>query len=177
MISLHCSNHIERVLNTSGILPEGYSMRLAEMEDCRQIWKMANLPEVRAASFSTSLIPFKTHAEWFRKKLADDNTLFLVLINSYNVLAGQIRFELKNSEWLVSVSLKKDFCGKGLGSAMIKNASNALFSLREDVNEISAYIKKDNLASINSFKNAGYRYVSDVSINSPNDALLMVKQI
>ena len=156
-------------------MSKGYSLRPAEIEDCRPVWEMANSPEIRAVSFSSGHIPYEAHEKWFREKLSDKNTVFLVLrTDGTEVIAGQIRFELKNQEWRISVSLKKDFRGKGLGSEMIKRGSAQLFALRKDAYKISAYIKKDNSASIRSFEKAGYENAGFTTINEENDAVLMV---
>jgi UDP-2,4-diacetamido-2,4,6-trideoxy-beta-L-altropyranose hydrolase len=37
------------------------TLKRATQEDCRLIWKWANDPDVRAASFSSKPIPYDTH--------------------------------------------------------------------------------------------------------------------
>ena len=145
---------------------KGHKLRLRAVkeEDCKLLWELANDPEVRAASFSSKLIPWEEHVNWFRSKQSDTSCLFLLALNEIDEPIGQVRFDLDGSRAVVSVSLRKEFRGKGYGSELIKIASQRLFET-SDVNSIVAYVKLANKASVHAFVNAGFKQKGLVMIH------------
>ena len=74
---------------------------------------------VRAQSFSSEVIPYETHCNWFKQKLVDAKSTLLI-IEIDEVPAGIVRFDEKEDGAVIGVSIDKDFRGKGLGSKFIK---------------------------------------------------------
>lgn len=149
-------------------------LRNATRDDCRFIWELANDPLVRAVSFSSDEIPWEDHQKWFNAKLHDSQCLFYIAEDSAGKMLGQMRFELKNEGWVISLSIVQTFRGKGVGADMIKAGSRKLFDSNPEINKIHAYIKNENIASIHVFEKSGYKEIGPASINNDNDAVLMI---
>ena len=162
---------IERIM--MHIKNENLWIREALLEDCRLIWKWTNDPVVRGMSFTSKPIPWDDHAAWFNKKLNDPSCKFYIAIDRNENLVGQVRFDLKDSEAIISVSLDKNFRGMGFGSSIIKLGSERYFQ-KNNVRLIHAYIKSDNTASINAFCKAGYKFHQKTVINKiPAEDMIM----
>ena len=137
-------------------------LRQASRKDCEMIWQWANDPEVRAVSFAPEPIEYDNHVKWFEARLSDaDCRMYIaddIAANRPPAPLGQIRFELKGREAVISISLDRKFRGQGHGGRIIALASRA-FLASSDAQTIHAYIKKDNPASLAAFKKAGFSLV------------------
>lgn len=94
-------------------------IRSARAEDVDLLYKWSNDELVRAQSFSSEVIPYETHCNWFKQKLVDAKSTLLI-IEIDEVPAGIVRFDEKEDGAVIGVSIDKDFRGKGLGSKFIK---------------------------------------------------------
>ena len=126
--------------------------------DAEFLWKLANDTEVRAVSFSTDAIKWEDHIKWLKSKLNSQSCLFYIAYNSENFPVGQVRYDITNNEAVISISLVKEFRGKGYGSTMIKVSVERLFKLTNVV-KIHAYIKPTNIASIFAFLKADFKTI------------------
>jgi RimJ/RimL family protein N-acetyltransferase len=144
-------------------------------DDCRLLWEWANEPAVREASFSSEPIPWKKHAKWFRTKLKDPLCLFFIALNEDCEPIGQVRYDIDDKEAVISVSLAKEIRGKGYGSQLIRLASERVLDSSE-VNEIHAYIKQENKASIHAFVKAGFQEFGTSTIHGRKAIKFTVKQ-
>ncbi len=135
---------------------EGFRLRRARIEDSYLLWKWANDPEVRAASFSTAPIPRETHVAWFAEKLAPDKSLLLIAEDEKAVPFGQIRFDFRqNGEADLNISLAKEKRGCGLAVPVIRAGVRELFASTQS-ERIHAFVKPQNVASVGAFEKAGF---------------------
>jgi RimJ/RimL family protein N-acetyltransferase len=112
-------------------------------------------------SFNSTQISWIDHVEWFTQKLSDENTMILIF-QSNNSNVGVVRIELKEKA-VIGISIATEFRGKKLASEMLIMACEVF--RKEKKNPIFAYIKKDNIASIKSFKKAGFTFRRETIIN------------
>lgn len=131
------------------------TLRRVRPDDSRLIWEWANDPEARAVSFSREPIPWESHQKWFAARLASPQCLFYLAAEENGAPVGQIRFDLSESEALLSVSLARDARGRGHGPALIIRGSEHCFS-DSSVPLIRAYVQPQNQASVRAFEKAGY---------------------
>jgi UDP-2,4-diacetamido-2,4,6-trideoxy-beta-L-altropyranose hydrolase len=131
------------------------SLRPAYKSDCELLWKWANEPEVRSVSFSPAHISWEHHVEWFNQKITDPGCTMYIALNERNRPVGQVRFEIEANEAVISVSLDRNFRGRGYGSALIGTACRELFT-SSNINSINAYVKPGNELSIRAFRKAGF---------------------
>jgi len=130
-------------------------LRLAKAEDCQMVFRWANDPEVRQASFSSEVVPWEAHVAWFRGQLQNDGNLYFVVETETGRPIGQVRFALTRGEATVSTSLDSTARAKGFGSAAIALASRHVME-QSGVKLIHAYIKPGNSLSQQAFARAGY---------------------
>jgi UDP-2,4-diacetamido-2,4,6-trideoxy-beta-L-altropyranose hydrolase len=131
------------------------TLRPAQEDDVRLIWEWANDGDIRAASFSSEPIPWRTHERWFTAILTDPQSLFYVVLDAHGTPVGQVRYRIEAREATISVSLAPGQRGRGYGSQMIRLASRRVFEATP-VNLIHAYIRPDNVASLRAFASAGF---------------------
>ena len=138
-------------------------IREVHEDDCKQLWEWANDAEVRAVSFSPEAIPWERHIEWFNSKLNNRACVLQIATNGGEIAAGQIRYDLDGDQAVVSISLDREFRGKGYGSPLIWRSAEELFDTTA-VTSVHAYVKPTNEASVRAFEKAGYQQLERTSI-------------
>ena len=142
----------------------------ARRDHCELIWRWANDPVVRAASFSSARIPWEAHVEWFEEKLRDANCIMFVALDGLDAPAGQVRFDFRGElEAVINLSISSNHRGRGFGSRLISSAVERLFHSTA-VQTVHAYIKTNNQASVLSFERAGFEKLS-AEVFKGNEAL------
>jgi RimJ/RimL family protein N-acetyltransferase len=132
---------------------EAVRLRPAGQGDCRSIWEWRNAADVRAASLSSELIPLESHERWYEAALARPTTRIFVIVSG-GADVGYVRFDLDGDEAEISIALAREARGRGLGSAAISAASDAM--LREGSRRIVARVKAGNASSVAAFRRAGF---------------------
>jgi RimJ/RimL family protein N-acetyltransferase len=142
-----------RVLHAMGVLPLGW--RPTEPGDKRRVWEWANDPVARRASFRSDPIAWETHDAWFDRRLQNPNGLFMIAMLG-DVPVGQARLDVCGQQGEISLCLRREFRGMGLGVEFIGSAGKAFFQARADARSITARVREDNAVSQRSFERAGY---------------------
>jgi UDP-2,4-diacetamido-2,4,6-trideoxy-beta-L-altropyranose hydrolase len=141
----------------------GLRLRPAAPPDIEFLWRLANDPEVRMRSFSTEFIPWDHHIKWFNAKTGDPNCILLIGTTADGEALGPVRFDLENrDEAIISISISRDFRGRGYAAEMIKAACEYLFA-HSSVRTVRAYVKMGNVSSMRSFTRAWFRQVGDTA--------------
>ena len=130
-------------------------LRPAVIGDCRRLWEWRNEGATREASFHTESIPFEAHEAWFSRKLNDPYTRIFIATDAGGRELGYARFDIKQGEAEISVSLDRGERGKGYGIDVIRRGSDQLLKT-EPVQRIIAHIKTSNPASRTAFERAGF---------------------
>jgi UDP-2,4-diacetamido-2,4,6-trideoxy-beta-L-altropyranose hydrolase len=151
----------------------GLRLRKARENDCRLLWEWRNDPAVRAVSFFSEPIPWKNHIEWFRSKLNDPGCILYIATNSDGIPIGQIRYEIKGREAIVSISIEKNSRGKSYGSTLLELSAHEVFGTSQ-ITTIHAYVKEKNESSIRVFEKAGYRHIGAAKIKEQNAVHLIL---
>ena len=136
-------------------MEQTFLLRLATTSDCKTVWEWANDPVTRNASFSSEIIPWENHVNWFNIKLMDKNCLFYIIEDKNSTLIGQVRFQIEENHAIVSVSLAIESRGKGFASPILQISSKKVFE-NTAVKTIRAYIKPTNTSSIQAFVKANF---------------------
>jgi UDP-2,4-diacetamido-2,4,6-trideoxy-beta-L-altropyranose hydrolase len=150
----------ERV--ASAMTAASLNLRRVRAEDCELLFAWANDPEVRASSFSSEVIPWERHQEWFSEKMADQNALLYVVMGPNDGPIGQVRYDIEGRRALVSISLGAGFQGKGYGGKCLTLAAEELFQ-STSATLIDAYVKPTNESSLRMFLTAGFQRQPDAS--------------
>jgi len=152
-----------RVIN--GMLVGQVKLRKVQESDCELLWKWANDPETRAASFSSAPIPWEDHTRWFNSKLNSANCMMYIAIMNDVIPLGQIRYDIKQENAVISISIDSKFRSKGYGAILIREALKRLFN-ESDVRRVHAYVKQDNNSSASVFTKAGFKKLELTTIHS-----------
>ncbi len=127
--------------------------------DVKLIYDWNNDEVTRANSYNQNKIEYTDHLQWFENKVKDE-TVFFTMFNFENVPAGCVRIESRNLENIIGITIAPDSRGKRLATSILKKACKNYFEEKAQKN-ISAYIKKSNVASLKSFVNAGFKCIDE----------------
>ena len=131
-------------------------LRPADPDDERLLWEWVNDPLVRSSALQSGSIEWESHRLWFRRRLDDPDCLILIAEIPDCIPVGQVRFEWNSDgEAVVGISVDEKFRGLGFGSKILAMGVQTLFNLTNALNA-NAYIKTDNIGSINTFTRAGF---------------------
>ncbi|WP_354634705.1 UDP-2,4-diacetamido-2,4,6-trideoxy-beta-L-altropyranose hydrolase [Planktothricoides raciborskii] len=150
-------------------------LRPVREEDCELIWHWTNDPLIRSVSFSSEYIPWTDHVQWFTSKLGDRNCVFYIAFNQENVPIGQVRYEINNKEATISLAVAEAFRGRGYGSRIILLSCQKL-GKDAAIKKINAYVKPNNLASINVFFKCGFQNTGETIVKG-QPALHLIKNL
>lgn len=151
-------------------------LRFAEVSDVDLYYDWANDEVVRQNSYNSAEINYEQHVNWFTNKLNSKECFFYLFMNQKNFPIGQVRIDKSNTETIIGISIDKKFRGKGLGIEMLNKSCNDYF-IKFPKEEIIAYIKEENTASINQFTKAGFVKKENVLVSGCNSYRFIKKQI
>ena len=135
------------------------NLRSAGEEDARLLWGWANDPVVRESAFDVRPIAWDTHVEWLGRRLADERAHIYIACDRDDSPLGQVRFEGDNDVVEISLSVAREFRGRGWGPALIDAGVRRLFA-DTAVRTIYARVKKVNGASRSAFHDAAFTEVA-----------------
>jgi UDP-2,4-diacetamido-2,4,6-trideoxy-beta-L-altropyranose hydrolase len=131
------------------------TLRRVRAEDRDLLFRWANDPEARRASFSLRAIPWDEHVRWWEAKLADPTFVSYVAAAGGEPL-GTVRFQGEAATAVMSVTVDVAWRGRGYGGALIRAACLAYLGA-SSTESILAFVKEDNVASRQAFLAAGFR--------------------
>jgi UDP-2,4-diacetamido-2,4,6-trideoxy-beta-L-altropyranose hydrolase len=135
------------------------SLRDAAAQDEALILTWANDPEARRRGFQTKPISPREHHAWFTKRLANpQDCVFLIAQSPAGTPVGQVRFDRTDDAWTISYALDAAFRGWKLARPMLEAAIAALRA-REPAARLDAWVKADNVASLQTFRGMGFAEV------------------
>ena len=149
------------------------SMRVATRSDVDIYYEWANDELVRQYSFQQNEIQYDNHVNWFASKIENPHFLFLMFFNQDKSAIGQVRINKCEEEIIIGISVDKNYRGLGYSFKMLKLACQYYFKNYFE-NEIFAYIKLENAASIATFKKAGFLQVQFVLVNNIESVKLKI---
>lgn len=139
--------------------------RLANENDVDLYYHWANDPETRKNSFTPNKIDYTNHVKWFLSNIKSPLCKMYLFFDQTNVPVGQVRIDKNENKVTIGVSVDKAQRGNSYSSIMIEIAcENYLTKHKNEI--ITAYIKKENIASYKSFKKAGFVNDELVTINN-----------
>ncbi len=142
---------------------DSLGLRPAETGDVLRLYKWANDPATRAASFSSAPIAWEAHQRWFAERLADPSSRLFILSDG-ETPAAIARFSIEHQEATISVLVAPGRRGSGLGAPVILRASHECFRA-SGVQRIVAFIRPENAASRSVFVRAGYHPVGSATVS------------
>jgi len=130
--------------------------------DCKLLWRWANDPTARAASFDPRPIAWGEHVAWFRARRSDGHSRIYVIEDSGQPV-GVVRFALEGpGEAVVSINIAPAARGRGIGPDALRQACALVFE-EDAVSAVTAYIKPENAASLRAFEQAGFAHTGSTA--------------
>ena len=126
-------------------------LREAVMEDMMLLFCWANDPVVRQSSFCADEIALAAHRKWFENAMLDANMKIYILQRG-ELPVGQVRIELRDSEWHIGYSIDAAWRGKGYGRIVLQ----LLERMVSDGTLLLGEVKFNNIASQKVFEDLGY---------------------
>jgi len=142
------------------IIEEPIRLRSAGQEDMDDVLELTNEKIVRQNSLNTNKIDPHLHKKWYENQLKTKNIKFYIIYSAGNDFLGQVRFEIKNKDALVSVSFSKMIRGQGRATSVLAKAINKL-KKEENIENIVSYIKESNLPSLRIFEKFGFEFLEE----------------
>ena len=130
-------------------------LRLAQKTDAEFLFELRNDPDVRRSAFNEKPLVWKEHLIWLENKLSSQNTVILIA-EVDGAPAGQVRFDIERDGAIVDIALAQQARGRGLGTALLKQGIDHFIRTNFKIN-FTAYVKKENMASLECFKKAGFK--------------------
>ena len=149
-------NHVIKSININNI-----TLREVTDLDRELIWQWANDEETRKASYSQAHISWDEHIRWFNSVQRQKNHRFYIANNGSKKPVGQIRFALDGKDAIVSFSVSPESRRRGYAKEILITAAKKLFN-ETNIEQISAYVKSENMLSLRVFQKAGFRMMENV---------------
>jgi UDP-2,4-diacetamido-2,4,6-trideoxy-beta-L-altropyranose hydrolase len=131
------------------------SFRRATLKDAHSSWRWRDHPSTRRFSVDPAPVPWSTHERWWSNSIASEERILLVAASRGSDL-GILRYDLEGSTATVSIYLDPGLAGLGLGTVILREGTAWLAANAPSVDRIHAVILPENLASVRSFRAAGY---------------------
>jgi RimJ/RimL family protein N-acetyltransferase len=139
--------------------------RKVNSTDIDIIYNWSNDPEIRQLSYNSDSIIYEDHVRWFNARLLDTSTFFYLFFNEENETIGFVRIEKKDEEFIIGLLIDKKHRGKLYSPQMLVMAIDDFKSVHPS-EEVHAYIKSYNMASIKSFTKAGFTNPQEIIIHN-----------
>ena len=145
-------------------------VRRATLEDSNDIWLWRNDPVSRAMFINQNPVPWDCHHSWVTNALADSTRILLIAESQKKgEKIGVCRFDITTPGQTaeVAINLNPAFRGQGLAPTILTQAIDYFIKI-SGLHDLRAVIKAENIASIRSFKKAGFQQNSQ-----PNGSALV----
>jgi UDP-2,4-diacetamido-2,4,6-trideoxy-beta-L-altropyranose hydrolase len=144
-------------------------LRKAKLDNIDIYFNWANDSAVRENAIGTKAIPYKNHVEWFKNKLENEHTVMFILYENDEAV-GQIRFDYKDTYYLIDYSIDVSSRGQGYGSVIVKKGIEKLTSLISNQTgyKVKAVVKTSNRASAKVFINLNFMNTQQKQISGSN---------
>ena len=132
-----------------------FESRVTSIDDMGLYFLWANNRVVRSNAFSSGLILWGDHVDWFKMKLLDDSC-FMYVIEKDTEAIGQVRFDIENKKVVVGYSLDSRFRGKGYGVGVLQCAIYSVTRAMGRPFILQAQVKESNYPSLRVFQKLGF---------------------
>lgn len=131
-------------------------LRKVTTEDKLFLLNLANEEACRRNSISINYILEEEHEQWFKKKLASDDTDMYILVDENNNRIGQGRLDYNQNNVIISYSIIKEERGHGYGKELVSLLERK-YRKEKKAKTFFAIVKDENAASKSIFLSLGYR--------------------
>ncbi|MDF1795470.1 MAG: GNAT family protein [Coxiellaceae bacterium] len=131
-------------------------LREVTLDDATLLYDWQSDPATRQYFFNTEAPSWASHHQWLKASLLSEQRILLLAYNT-NPL-GVLRYDFaKNGQAETSIYVDPEQHGRGYGSAILLAGKAWVRQKKHAINQLTAQIKPNNIASIKVFEKAGYR--------------------
>jgi RimJ/RimL family protein N-acetyltransferase len=141
-------------------------------KDAKLLFEWTNDPVTRENSFNTSPVKWNDHVLWLNKKL-NDPFCKMFIFHQNNQPVGVVRFDTDENT-IIGVTVAPTHRGMGIGAEIIKMGCLKFWEISHQ--DIMAYIKEGNLASLHAFEKAGFSFYKNDIYNNFACLILTAKK-
>jgi len=149
----------------NAVRKKNITLRNVTRLDRELIFRWANDRLIRKASYSQGAISWEEHIRWFAALEDKENCKFYIAENEKNKPVGQVRFAINKTEAIISLSVALEHRMSGYGHEILIQAAKKVFS-ETGIEKISAYIRSENKASLETFQKSGFRLEKETVANN-----------
>jgi UDP-2,4-diacetamido-2,4,6-trideoxy-beta-L-altropyranose hydrolase len=121
-------------------------IRKAKISDLMTYFQWANDPFVRKNAINQEQIKLSDHKVWFENRILSKD--YMYVLEHDGEPAGQVRFDIKNTDAIISYALGRNFRGKGLGKKILDLGIEAYEKeASSEISRLVGWVKLTNKAS------------------------------
>lgn len=130
-------------------------LRVADESDIDLIFQWANEPMVRKNSFSSRIITYEEHVQWYKKLLNNPcSRQYILICNEQPV--GQARITAEGDTAEIGYSICVGQRSHGYGKELLHLITEQAWKDFPEISRVIGKIKPENTASLKAFADAGY---------------------
>lgn len=133
------------------------SLKKVRFSDIEFLWYLRNQPDVYQYIFTPKPVSWEEHVNWIIPIILSLAPKTLYVITFDKIPVGQLRFDYNQDAAKISISLLKEFRGKGIASKALKEAITIIRKERR-IKTLIAEIHKKNNVSTALFERLGFIY-------------------
>ena len=131
-------------------------IRSAEENDSKDIFDWGNDELTRQMSHTSEIIEWENHSIWYSNSLKSENRILLICEDNHNQKIAVIRFDISESNAIVSINLNPNQRGKGLAKSCLIGSIDFFSKEYIGIKNLIAEIKEENVASQKTFLGIGF---------------------
>ena len=130
-------------------------LRLVEEEDAKVLFDWRIDPTTRKYARNTEEFQFKSHLQWLRASLRNPERNMFMAVDKRSNRIGQLRFDRDGRMAEIDIAVSPAMRGQGIGTMLLKKGCQSYLN-NWDIDYLLAEVKKNNVASIRIFEQAGF---------------------
>ena len=131
-------------------------IRNAKETDSKDVFKWRNDEITREMSHSPEIIEWENHIRWYSNSLNSERRILLICEDDRNGKIAIIRFDISESNAVISINLNPSHRGKGLARSCLIGSIEFFSKEYTKIKNLIAEIKEDNIASQKTFLGIGF---------------------
>jgi len=146
----------------------GNNIKLRELqkEDAQMIFEWRNSDFISKVGSLQKKVSWKEHQNWILSAIKDTKKV-IYIIQNHGTDVGQIRFEKDNDDSTqasISIYVIEPYLKKGIGLESLNIACKMIFQYWNDLQQIDALVREENLKSQSFFTKAVFLYSNNQHI-------------
>jgi len=132
-------------------------IRSAKENDSKDIFEWRNDKITREMSHTSEIIKLENHNRWYSNSLDSESRILLICENDCSEKIAIIRFDISESNSVISINLNPTQRGKGLTKSCLIKSIEFFSKEYSDIKRLVAEIKENNIASQKTFIGIGFK--------------------